>query len=161
MKRKSLLVALIISMGVFMFACKPSDSKIQQAANEKLSVIPGISADVKNGVVTLSGEVSDEAARAAAEDALKDVKGVKSVDNKIMVKAPEPAPAPVVINPDDLLKRSLDSAYAAAGFSGISVTILDGVVTLEGTASKADLQKIVRTAQESRPKKVVNNIKVK
>ncbi len=163
MNRKSLLAALALLMGLFLFACKPSDSKIQQAVNEKLSAIPGITAEVHNGNVTLSGEVSDDAARTAAEDAIKGVKGIKNVENKVMVKAPEPVanPAPVTINPDGLLKKSLDSAYAAAGYSGISVTVDSGIVTLEGTATKADLRKIVQTAQESKPKKVVNNIKVK
>ncbi|NIG52206.1 BON domain-containing protein [Chitinophaga sp. Cy-1792] len=163
MKRKSLLVALTLFMGLFLFACKPSDSKIQQSVNEKLSAIPGITADVKNGVVTLNGEVADETARTSAEDALKDIKGIKSVDNKIMVKAPEPeaAPAPVVINPDDVLRKSLDSTYAAAGFTNVTVSVDSGVVTLSGEATKADLKKIVQKAQESKPKKVVNNIKVK
>ncbi|PSL49078.1 BON domain-containing protein [Chitinophaga niastensis] len=95
MNRKSLGVALLMLMSVFLFACKPSDAKIKQAVNEKLSAIPGIVADVKNGVVTLSGEVSDEAAKAAAEEALRGVSGVKSVTDNITVKAEVPSTAPV------------------------------------------------------------------
>lgn len=149
-------------MGVFFFACKPSDSKIQKAVNEKLSTIPGITAEVKGGVVTLSGEVTDDAAKAAAEEALKGVAGVKTVTNNIMVKAPEQAPAaPVTINPDDVLKKTLDSAYAAAGFSTVTVAVANGEVTLNGEAKKSDLRKIIQTAQESKPKKVNNNLKLK
>ncbi|MET6998969.1 BON domain-containing protein [Chitinophaga defluvii] len=161
MKIKSLLAACLLSMGVLLFACKPSDSKIQQAVNEKLSASPGITAEVKGGVVTLSGEVSDEAARAAAESALAGVSGVKSVSNNITVKAPEPPMPPVTINPDDILKKTLDSAFSAAGFSGITVTAMDGEVTLSGSAKKSDLRKIMQTAQESKPKKVVNKLTLK
>ncbi|WP_246485166.1 BON domain-containing protein [Chitinophaga qingshengii] len=161
MNRKSLAIALLMVMGMFFFACKPSDSKIQQAVNEKLSTIPGITAEVKSGVVTLSGEVTDDAAKAAAEEALKGVSGVKSVTNNITVKAPEPTPAPVTINPDDVLKKTLDSAYAAAGFSTVSVAVANGEVTLTGEAKKSDLRKIMQTAQESKPKKVNNNLKLK
>lgn len=161
MNRKSLAFALLMVMGVFFFACKPSDSKIQKAVNEKLSTIPGITAEVKSGVVTLNGEVTDDAAKAAAEEALKGVSGVKSVTNNITVKAPEPAPAPVTINPDDVLKKTLDSAYAAGGFSTVTVTVANGEVTLNGEAKKSDLRKIIQTAQESKPKKVNNNLKLK
>lgn len=161
MKRKSLVVALLMLMGVFLFACKPSDSKIQQSVNEKLSAIPGISADVKNGVVTLNGEVPDEAARMSAEEALKDVKGIKSITNNISVTAPEPAAAPVTINPDDVLKKTLDSAYAAAGYAGVTVSVAGGEVTLNGEAKKSDLRKIMQVAQQSRPKKVNNKLVLK
>ncbi|WP_236652821.1 BON domain-containing protein [Chitinophaga vietnamensis] len=161
MKIKSFVAALLMLMGVFLFACKPSDSKIQQAVNEKLSAIPGVTAEVKNGVVTLSGEVSDDAAKTAAEEALKTVSGVKSVDNKVTVKAPAPAAAPVVINPDDVLKKTLDSAYGKAGFSTVKVSVANGEVTLEGEAKKSDLRKIIQTAQESKPKKVNNKLTLK
>ncbi|NSL89653.1 BON domain-containing protein [Chitinophaga solisilvae] len=160
MNRKSLAFALLMMMGVFIFACKPSDSKLQKAVNEKLSAIPGITADVKGGVVTLNGEVADEAAKSAAEEAAKAVSGIKSVNNNITVKVPEVA-APVVINPDDVLKKTLDSAYAAAGFSTVQVSIANGEVTLNGEAKKSDLRKIIQTAQEARPKKVNNNLKLK
>ncbi|HVI48320.1 MAG TPA: BON domain-containing protein [Chitinophaga sp.] len=160
MNRKSLALALIMLMGMFFFACKPSDSKIQQAVNEKLSTIPGITAEVKGGVVTLSGEVADEAAKTSAEEVLKGVSGVKSVSNNITVKAPMPE-APVTINPDDVLKKTLDSAFAATGFSTVTVSVANGEVTLEGEAKKSDLRKIMQTAQESKPKKVNNKLKLK
>ena len=48
--------------------------------------------DVKDGVVTLSGQVKDEAAKSSAETTAKGVKGVKSVINNLTV-APPPAPS--------------------------------------------------------------------
>ncbi|HEY0608571.1 MAG TPA: BON domain-containing protein [Chitinophaga sp.] len=160
MKYRSLLLACLMFAGVCLFACKPNDSKLQQAVNEKLTTTPGVSATVQNGVVTLSGEVTDETAKQTAEDAAKNVKGVKSVVNNITVQVPLPPPPPVAINPDDILKKTLDSAFSAAGYTGVSVTVSNGEVTLDGTAKKADLRKIMQTAQEAKPKKVKNNLKL-
>lgn len=161
MKYRSLLMACLMLMGVCLFACKPDDSKVQQAINEKLTATPGVTATVQGGVVTLSGDVADDAAKTAAEEAIKAVPGVKSVTNNINVQAPAPPPPPVSINPDDVLKKTLDSAYSAAGFSGVTVSVANGEVTLEGEAKKSDLRKIMQTAQESKPKKVNNKLTLK
>ncbi|GAA0532822.1 hypothetical protein GCM10009415_12880 [Chitinophaga japonensis] len=150
-------MACLVFAGVCLFGCKPNDSKLQQAVNEKLSATPGVTATVQDGVVTLSGEVMDETAKQTAEDAAKNVKGVKSVNNNITVQAPIPSP-PVSINPDDVLKQTLDSAYSAAGYSGVTVSVANGEVTLEGTAKRSDLRKIMQVAQESKPKKVNNKL---
>ena len=157
MKYRSLLMACLMFAGVCLFACKPNDSKLQQAVNEKLSTSPGVSATVQDGVVTLSGEVMDETTRQTAEDAVKNVKGVTAVNNNITVQAPIPSP-PVSINPDDVLKQTLDSAYSAAGYSGVTVSVANGEVTLEGTAKRSDLRKIMQVAQEAKPKKVNNKL---
>lgn len=150
-------MACLMFAGVCLFACKPDDSKLQQAVNEKLSTTPGVTATVQDGVVTLSGEVMDETARQTAEDAAKNVKGVKLVNNNINVQAPIPSP-PVSINPDDVLKQTLDSAYSAAGYSGVTVSVSNGEVTLEGTAKRSDLRKIMQVAQEAKPRKVNNKL---
>jgi hyperosmotically inducible periplasmic protein len=163
MNYRSLLLACLLFTGVCLFACKPNDSKLQQAVNEKLTTTPGVSATVQNGVVTLSGEVTDETAKQTAEDAAKNVKGVKSVVNNININVKEPPPPPlppVAINPDDILKKNLDSAFAAAGYTGVTVTVANGEVTLDGSAKKADLRKIIQVAQEAKPKKVKNNLKL-
>lgn len=46
-----------------------------------------VNVDVKDGVVTLSGQASTEAERLKAEQIAKEAKGVKSVTNKIAIKA--------------------------------------------------------------------------
>ena len=45
----------------------------------------GISVDVKDGVVTLTGKVETDKIRSRAEKLAKRVKGVKSVENKLTV----------------------------------------------------------------------------
>ncbi|HEY9257789.1 BON domain-containing protein [Chitinophaga sp.] len=165
MTTKTLAIASILSIGAFIFACKPSDATLKAEVNEKLSLVPGITADVKNGVVILTGEVSDEVAKSAAEEALKGVRGVKSVQDNITIKAPLPPEVPeapvAAINPDEILKKRLDSVYAANGFTNVTVTIDNGEVTLDGTAKKKQLKKVARIAQQFGAKKVMNNVKAK
>ncbi|UPK70602.1 BON domain-containing protein [Chitinophaga filiformis] len=108
MKCKTFLMAGMMFLAVCLFACQPSDSNVQQAVNEKLTATPGVSAEVKEGVVTLNGEVPDEAAKMAAEDAVKGVNGVKAVTNNIMVQAAVPPPPPPPAATDTTMKK--DSA---------------------------------------------------
>lgn len=66
------------------------DSSIQTAVDKQLNDDPtlstlGITATVLNGKVTLMGSVKTEALKAQVERAVKNVKGVKSVDNQISV----------------------------------------------------------------------------
>jgi len=68
------------------------DSTIQTAVDKKLSDDPeistlGITATVLNGKVMLLGTVKTEALKSQAERLVKQVKGVKAVDNQISVIA--------------------------------------------------------------------------
>lgn len=151
---------LAVTMVLVFAACKPSDEKIAQEVTSKLTALsPAISATVKEGVATLSGEVTDEATKAAAETALQGIKGLKSVVNNLTV--PPPPPPPVVINPDDVLRKGIDSVFAAKGISGVTATVSEGVVTLSGTIKKASLQKVMQAANELKPKKVLNQMTLK
>jgi|GEM_PF-684961 len=162
MTTKTLAIAVLIFTGTLLFACRPSDAELKKEVNEKLSLIPGITAEVKNGVVILTGEVGDEVAKSAAEDALRGMKGVKAIQDSITVKtAVVAAPVPAPPDPNELLKKSLDSTYAANGFNNVTVTISDGEITLDGTAKRKELRKIMQLAQRASTKKVTNNIQVK
>jgi hypothetical protein len=68
----------------------PDDGAIQTAIDKKLNDDPtlsalGITATVLNGKVTLMGSVKSEALKSQVERAVRNVKGVKSVDNQISV----------------------------------------------------------------------------
>ena len=68
----------------------PDDSSIQTAVDKKLNDDPGLSglgitATVMNGKVTLLGMVHSQAEKAQVERAVRQVKGVKSIDNQISV----------------------------------------------------------------------------
>lgn len=156
---KNLLTAfLALTMSVCFFSCKPSDDKVQKEVNDKLATAsPGVSAEVKDGVATLSGEVINESAKTSAEDAAKGVKGVKSITNNIMVTPPPPPPPPMP-TADDMLRSSVDSALSAKSITGVTATVANGEVTLTGTIKRADLKKVMQAASEAKPKKVNNNL---
>jgi hypothetical protein len=68
----------------------PDDSTIQAAIDKKLTNDPafsslGIIASVVNGKVTLAGMVKTQSLKSQIERAVRNVKGVKTVDNQITV----------------------------------------------------------------------------
>ena len=144
----------------FLFAaCKPSDASIAESVKSKISTVAqGLTVDVKEGVVTLSGQVADDATKAAVTSALQGIKGVKSVVNNITL--PPPPPPPVVINPDDVLRQTIQAAFDSKSIKGITASVNGGVVTLTGDVKKADLARVLQVANESKPKKVVNQLKI-
>lgn len=157
MKKSVLVYAFAVLATVVLYSCKPSDSKIQKSVDTALTTLgANVSSTVKDGVVSLSGSVDSEEAKVAAEAAIKALKDVKSVTNNIEVKAPA-----VVINPDDTLTSTINAALKAGGFNTVTVAIKDGEVTLTGNVKKADLAKIMQIANESKPKKVTNQLIVK
>jgi osmotically-inducible protein OsmY len=160
MKNVNLFRNLLIITGFLFFvsACKPSDADIAESVKAKVSAMAGVAVDVKDGIVTLSGQVADDASKTAAETALQGLKGVKSVVNNLTV--PPPPPPPVVINPDDVLRKGLDDAFAAKGIKGITASVNNGEVTLTGNVKKADLPKVMQAANELHPKKVINQMSI-
>jgi len=86
----TLLVAVLIA-GVAMGASKPvSDNAISDEVRIRLTsdpVVKGgdLKADVKDGVVTLSGTVTDQQQKDKAKKLAGKVKGVKQVINNITV----------------------------------------------------------------------------
>ncbi|PUZ27180.1 BON domain-containing protein [Chitinophaga costaii] len=160
MKLKQLTTAFLAAGLMFMISCKgkPKDSDVQAAVTTALQTTPGVSADVKEGVVTLSGTVSSQADKDAAESAAKLSQGVTSVVNNISVTPPAPAPAPdttaasMTAPADVALKTSVDAIVK--DFSGIKADVKDGVVIITGE-SKADRWKRLKIALDAlKPKKV-------
>jgi osmotically-inducible protein OsmY len=147
------LIIVLLAAGLFAIqACKPKDADIQKGVETAIASVNGVSSNVLDGVVTLTGTVASEDAKAAAETAAKAVKGVKSISNNIQVVAP-------VIASIDALTEGLKTALAA--FTGVTGTVKDSVVTLTGEIKRADLQKVMQAVQALRPKKVENQLTIK
>jgi hyperosmotically inducible protein len=141
---------------------KPKDADIQAAITGKFSVLnelSSITATVKDGVVTLSGECKDEACRISAENLAKETAGVKSVINNSTVAAPPPAPAPVVITADDPLTKGV--ADATKDFPGVKASVKDGVITLTGDIKKSDLTNLMKSLHSLKPRKIENQLTIK
>ncbi|MFT3934693.1 MAG: BON domain-containing protein [Chitinophagaceae bacterium] len=153
-------VALIV-----LSSCKGNkDADIQKAVSEKISAatdVTGAAATVKDGVVTLTGEFKDAAAKDAFETAVKAIPDVKSVvNNSTVAPAPAPpAPAPVAINGDDALKTGVTDAIK--DFPGVKAEVKDSVITLTGDIKRASLQKLMMGLHTLKAKKIENKLTIK
>ena len=166
MQKRFLPMLLVSSLAVFFLvnfsSCGPKDSAVQASVESALRANPDLSGtvvSVKDGVATISGEVKSEAARAQGETVAKGIKGVKSVVNNITVAAPPPAPAPVVISPDETLNKAVTDALK--DYPGVKAEIRDGVVTLTGDIKRSDLQKLMVALNSLKPKKIENKLTIK
>ncbi len=87
----------------------------------------------KNGVVTLSGDVSNESYKPIAQDTVEAISGVKSVDNRIKVSDNYPAKSS-----DAWIKMQLQTAlvlHRNVNSGKTDIYVNDGVVTLRGEAN--------------------------
>src|SRR5678816_838102 len=147
---------------VTLAACnsKTSDADVKTSVDNAIAAnsdLSGTYTEVKDGVVTLTGQVKDETAKSLAETTAKGVKGVKSVNNNLTV-APPPA-APVEITADDPLKASVDNTIK--DYPGVAATVKDGVITLTGQIKRADLQNLMKALNTLKPKKIENQLTIK
>ena len=148
--------ASLVTFSLALAACAPKDADIKAGADQAVAGVPGVTVMVTDGVATISGEFADEASKASTEALVKAVKGVKSVVNNGTITPPPP---PVVISEDDMLKTNVTAALK--DFSTLMAEVKDGVVTLTGEISKADLPKVMQAISALNPKKVVNKATVK
>lgn len=81
-----LFFALIIVLSIT--SCSSKQESVQKNATEAVKSVPGVSATVKDGVVTLSGTVPDASMKIAAETYAKQLKDIQSVVNNIVVTPP-------------------------------------------------------------------------
>jgi osmotically-inducible protein OsmY len=86
-----------------------------------------IAVAVKDGIVTLNGEVESHAQKVAAEQVVKRIIGVRGVSDKIIVK-PHVAPTDVK---DKIVKAFERSARQEA--QDVRVKVAGGIITLEGS----------------------------
>ena len=154
-----------VALSILVFSCGPKDADVQTAVESALKAnndLSGLTATVKDGVVTLSGETKDETLKAKAEEVAKGVKGVKNVINNTTVAAAPPAPvepAPVVINADETLSKAVNDVLK--DFPGVKAEIKEGVITVTGEIKRASWLKLKPMLDALRPKKVENKLTIK
>lgn len=150
--------------GLLLLGCKgkQTDAEIQASINEKIASkeeMKGLNASVTNGVVTLNGECATEECRKDCAEAIKDVKGVKEVNNNIRVASIASPSAPVEIAADETLRSSVNDVVKK--YDGVQADVKDGVVTLRGSVKRDKLQDLIINLNELKPKKVDNQLVIK
>ncbi len=134
--------ALALSIAALLFSITPtyasdSDEKLDAAAKRSYVFQRYLNADKitvssKDGVITLTGIVSDESHSRLAEDTIASLPGVKSVNNKLTVTE---TPAE---RSDTWLYVKVKNTLAfhrSVSATGTKVVLAEGVVTLTGVAA--------------------------
>jgi hyperosmotically inducible protein len=117
---------------------------------------------VKDGIVTLSGTTQNAAQKDLTESYAKDIDGVKSVTNNLVVVAP-PADQQTVGDKIDDASITSQVKYALLSHSSTSalkthITTTEGVVAITGEAdSDAEKSLVTKLAQDVRGTKSVTN----
>jgi hyperosmotically inducible periplasmic protein len=147
-KKLYLLVLVALVMSVFAAACGKKDTDIQKAVQDKLTAdgVTGVTASVKDGIATLSGEVADITVKTKAENSAKGVEGVKSVANNISLK-PLPTPTPPIADP--ALTGKVTENLKKAGCTGATVTVENGKVTIKGSVPEAKYVECIQVVNQS------------
>jgi osmotically-inducible protein OsmY len=136
-------LALLTAAGVLfaaMYAVRASDADAAIVTAAKESYVfktflkdDQIATGSKDGVVTLTGSVTDARRKALAEDTVANLPGVRSVDNLLTIKTP-----PSNANADwwtSFNVKSLLMYHRDVSGTATEVNTLNGVVTLTGEAS--------------------------
>ena len=159
MKISKILFSFLLMGSLFMSGCKPKDADIKASIEEKMKADPmmsGMTVDVTDGVATISGTCSDQDCKNKCEETAKSVKGVKSVVNNCVIAPP---PAPVTVNTDDALTKSV--ADAVKDHPTVKASVNDGVITLTGEIKRDQLSKLMMTLNTLKPKKIDNQLTIK
>jgi osmotically-inducible protein OsmY len=143
-----------------------TDSQIQQDVMDQLKWEPFLNASqigvtVKNGIVTLSGQVDSYAIKVAAENAAKKIAGVKAIAEDIQIGV-----SPTYKRSDaDIAEAVLNALKWHSGVQEdkIKIKVEDGYVRLEGEVEWEYQRNSARTAIENLTgvRSVINLITIK
>ena len=156
--RTKFLTLISIAAVMFMIACGKSDADLQKAVAAKLTAdgVNGVTASVKDGVATLTGEVADVTVKNKAETSAKGVEGIKSVVNSTTLK---PLPVATPAAPDPALTGKITEDLKKAGCTGASVAVTNGKVTVTGEVPAAKYATCIQTIQQSGITGIDNQLK--
>lgn len=153
------MLSLVLLLGVFFVACdNVKDSDLETKAMEVMATNPdasNVDVMVVDKVATLSGSVEDDMVKANIETSVKEVKGIASVVNNIMVIPP----APDYTEMDAGLREALP--LVLADYPTVMTEVNDGVIVLTGELKEKDLPKVMEIVMALNPNGVENNITIK
>ena len=154
-----LFTVLMLAVAMMASACGKSDADLTKAVNDKLKAdgVTGVTATVKDGVATLTGEVADVTVKTKAEASAKTVEGVKSVDGAGVKTKPLPTATPAAADP--ALTGKITEDLKKAGCTGASVTVVNGKVTVTGEVPGAKYATCIQTIQQSGITGIDNQLK--
>jgi hyperosmotically inducible protein len=131
------LAIALLAISIPVHASK-TDDRIESSARKSYVFKTFLKADdikiqSKDGVVTLTGSVSEESHKSLAGETIAGLPGVKTVDNRLEVKGERPAE-----NSDTWLMMKVKTTllfHRSVSGSKTEVNVKDGIVTLQGEAT--------------------------
>lgn len=159
MKKFLFIFACVIITGMGFQSCKPNEQKVQSEIEKVLRTsYSNVSTNYRDGVATLTGTVATQQERTAAENAARSVKDVKSVVNNITVQQVAQPTQTVTVSDDQTIRTTINNRLSQEGYTNLTVSVNNGEVTLTGNLKRDDLSKVMQIANESKPKRVINNL---
>jgi hyperosmotically inducible protein len=162
----AVLVSLALLLAPALLSADQPDSWITTKAKIKLLTTKGVSGksvgvDTDHGKVTLHGKVPTRAAKAKAEAVVREIGGVRAVDNQLQVVPASLRKA--VEASDDEIKSAIHDRLKANNLDVKVSSVNKGVVILSGeTATMAEELQAIQTAIEvDGVREVTSEIKTK
>jgi hyperosmotically inducible periplasmic protein len=162
MKLTKVVMGVVVAAALSFASCKPKDGDIKEKVEAAIKADPmlaGAVADVKDGVVTITGELKDSACKELCAKTLAAVKDVKSVVNNATFTPPPPPPAPPAS-----LTTALDEATqqkvkdGLKDIKGVTVTFEGDKAVLVGEVSSANRIKIMQILMMAKVKSNVDKL---
>lgn len=148
-----LLVMMSLTFVIASCNSNPSDETIQKIVNDSLQAnqnTQNVKAAVANGTVTLSGTCDSDNCVAETENRIKNVDGVKTVQNNVSM-TPQ--------NTDLTLRTQVQSIVTK--YAGVQADVANGVVVLRGSIDRNQLQPLMSELNNLQASKIDNQLAVK
>ena len=147
MKFMKMTIAAVLMVAVAFTSCKPKDSEIKANVETALKAdmkMANTMVDVKEGVVTLSGECTDAECKAKCGSTAAAVKGVKSpvVNNLTVVDPVAVPPASVTTVLDAATQQKVRDGLK--DIKGVTVEFTADKAMLSGEVTSANRMKIMQ-----------------
>jgi len=148
----SILVAMALLLAPALLSADQPDAWITTKAKIKLLTTKGVGGgavgvDTDHGKVTLHGKVPTSAAKAKAEAVVREINGVRAVDNKLQVVPASERKA--VEARDDQIESTIKDRLKARNLDVNVSSVNKGVVILSGeTATLTEELQAIETAYE-------------
>nr|WP_314499660.1 BON domain-containing protein [uncultured Chryseobacterium sp.] len=154
-------LALAVSFGSISCKKKVSDAELQTQATTIVTANPAATVEIKEGVAHLGGTFNTQAEKDAAIKSLKEIKGVKDVHDMATVTPAVAASEPVTTTSaaDPMVQQKVKDALK--DFPSVNVEVVNGELTLTGTASSIQARKIKESVDALKVGKVNYNYTVK
>ena len=160
MKLNSLF--LIFSLGIlpFVHSCRSpeSDDELRSKIEDELKTTAGIEVEVKEGNVTLDGQIGSDSLKQEIEDKTRLIGGedIKSIHNNIIVNLPEPEDAREKYH--EIVGGAIDSTLTRdvnrvlEDFPTITAQVKEGIIIATGNIEKLRIDTLKKRLAHIKPK---------